>query len=89
MASHDFSQGDRIRAGKAGDFKTERARLNSFEHGGHADRVGAEFLQHANFGRRFVMRSRQSRVNTFVEDDVDLARGIRELFSQLRRVGVS
>ena len=51
------SGGEIGQAGKAGDFEAAGAGLDHFENGGHADGVGAEFLQRANFGGRFVLRA--------------------------------
>jgi hypothetical protein len=75
-------------AGQGGDFEVEGAGLDGFEDGGHADGVGAELLQHANFGRGFVLRAERAGVNAFVQEHVDLARGGAKFFAQVRRVGV-
>jgi hypothetical protein len=58
-----------------------------FKDGGHPDGIGAEFLEHANFSRCFVLRSDRPGVNAFMQNDVDLGRGGAELFAQPRREG--
>lgn len=62
-------------AGEGDDGQSERAGLDGFEDGAHADGIGPEGAEHADLGRGFILRAAESGVNAFVEGHAEVGGG--------------